>query len=182
MPAMARRIALYLFAAAALLSLLVCAAAIGLRLDSALQRPGSRLIRLGGDVRLASVGSVCFLSNREVPYTGSILSLREPVTESVRSYPSPHWPVVIGIVVRPASRTWTWWTLRIDLDGLIGLTAVLPVVWCSVRAIEWRRRARGARLGLCLRCGYDLRLLKGKCPDCGEPIPINAIPENSTRG
>ena len=40
-------------------------------------------------------------------------------------------------------------------------------IWI-VRA--FRRDKRRIQLGLCLRCGYDLRQSVDRCPECGEPI------------
>jgi hypothetical protein len=45
--------------------------------------------------------------------------------------------------------------------------------WCGH---VLRRQRRRARLGLCLRCGYDLRQSAARCPECGEvPRPRSAI-------
>jgi len=42
-------------------------------------------------------------------------------------------------------------------------TALLPT-W---RLIKRRRQVRRGRLGLCERCGYDLRATHSTCPECG---------------
>ncbi len=41
------------------------------------------------------------------------------------------------------------------------------VFWRSFSTIDRRRRKR-KKLGLCLKCGYDLRASKERCPECGE--------------
>jgi hypothetical protein len=49
----------------------------------------------------------------------------------------------------------------------VAATAVPPLLWLGVygrRAWVHRRRTR---LGLCRRCGYDLRASAGRCPECG---------------
>ncbi len=33
--------------------------------------------------------------------------------------------------------------------------------------IPWYRRRERKKLGLCAKCGYDLRGSKGRCPECG---------------
>lgn len=51
------------------------------------------------------------------------------------------------------------------------------VVWLLVTALRAPaklRLARRRRRGECARCGYDLRFSRGRCPECGDPIPPRA--------
>ena len=62
----------------------------------------------------------------------------------------------------------------------IVLALALPAGWLGRRTyVQSRRR----RLGLCARCGYDLRASEGKCPECGDDIPfsLNAVQVATTR-
>lgn len=52
-----------------------------------------------------------------------------------------------------------------------GLLFVLFAILPSFRAQRFRRQYRRKRMGLCLRCGYDLRASTIRCPECGAPIP-----------
>jgi hypothetical protein len=54
--------------------------------------------------------------------------------------------------------------LKIPYWALVLISVPLPVR-VAVRSIRHRRRIR---LGLCARCGYDLRGSDGQCPECGE--------------
>jgi hypothetical protein len=65
---------------------------------------------------------------------------------------SPHW-LVLGIVVLP----------------IIVQFAVLQL-----------RRRRRMRRGLCPHCGYDLRGVAGRCPECGGPAPAARPPPAPT--
>ncbi|HEY2586991.1 MAG TPA: hypothetical protein VGI81_14695 [Tepidisphaeraceae bacterium] len=56
---------------------------------------------------------------------------------------------------------------------LCGLTALLPGWWLVKSSVKRRQRLRRDH-NLCLRCGYDLRASKDRCPECGTPIPAEA--------
>ena len=56
-------------------------------------------------------------------------------------------------------------------DGGIAVPLWIPTVlfalilWFS--SVPFHRRRKRKRLGLCIKCGYDLRGSKGRCPECG---------------
>jgi hypothetical protein len=52
----------------------------------------------------------------------------------------------------------------------VSLTAVLPLIV----AAQVRRRRHNDKMGLCKRCGYDLRASIERCPECGTAIPLKA--------
>ena len=44
----------------------------------------------------------------------------------------------------------------------------LALYFCC--SLLFHRRRKRKKLGLCLKCGYDLRASKDRCPECGETI------------
>ena len=46
----------------------------------------------------------------------------------------------------------------------------VALLWFGAAFTCARRAARPHKPGYCVRCGYDLRASKGRCPECGTPI------------
>ena len=53
------------------------------------------------------------------------------------------------------------WLPSLPLLALVLSLGVIPLL----------RRRKRKKLGLCVKCGYDLRASKERCPECGEGIP-----------
>ena len=47
------------------------------------------------------------------------------------------------------------------------LPVLLFGVWPAWLLLPFHRRRKRKKLGLCLKCGYDLRASKDRCPECG---------------
>ncbi len=47
------------------------------------------------------------------------------------------------------------------------IPTVLFGIWPTIALVRLRHRRRRRKLGLCLKCGYDLRASKDRCPECG---------------
>ncbi len=44
----------------------------------------------------------------------------------------------------------------------------LAMSWFCVKPLHIHRRRKRKKLGLCVKCGYDLRGSKSRCPECGQ--------------
>ncbi len=47
-------------------------------------------------------------------------------------------------------------------------TIAFGSVFCFCRPLLYHRRRKRKKLGLCVKCGYDLRASKERCPECGD--------------
>ena len=65
------------------------------------------------------------------------------------------------------------WAVAVPHALPAAVFAALPAGAAARGVFRLRRRRRAAR-GLCARCGYDLRASAGRCPECGEPVAVEA--------
>jgi hypothetical protein len=59
--------------------------------------------------------------------------------------------------------------VNFDCWFVCAATAVLPVLRVPMLIIDVYRERRRRASGRCIRCGYDLRATRDRCPECGEP-------------
>ncbi len=68
----------------------------------------------------------------------------------------------------------TDWRPSMDSNGVI-VPLWVPSVICALLSyftgfLPLYRRRKRKKLGLCLKCGYDLRASKDRCPECNTPF------------
>ncbi len=107
------------------------------------------------------------------PGVDNILARMQALTRahgSDRITQLPDW--VLGWHVRGFEDLSTDWRPSMDSNGVIVPLWVPSVIFALLSYFTgflplYRRRKR-KNLGLCLKCGYDLRASKERCPECGE--------------
>lgn len=73
-------------------------------------------------------------------------------------------PAPAGVMPGPSP---VIWTIRAPMWPIAALFAVaLPGIELAHRLRRHRRR----KMGLCIKCGYDLRGSEDRCPECGTPF------------
>jgi hypothetical protein len=83
---------------------------------------------------------------------------------------SKHWNPIFEL--RRSARMPAWMMLNGPHWAIVLLTSLAPLTWLTLRQRRRMALRRRVRLGLCLRCGYDLRASRdsGRCSECGEAI------------
>lgn len=70
----------------------------------------------------------------------------------------------------PAYAYERYWQRSVPLWLFVVLGCIVPSAWLLTFLHTLRQAAR-SRAGRCRTCGYDLRASRGRCPECGTPIP-----------
>ena len=91
----------------------------------------------------------------------------------------------IGTMLGWHSRGWrgigpNWWRMPSWYVGgrmyhiliPLWLPIVLFAAYPAYRLLPFHRRRKRKKLGLCLKCGYDLRASKDRCPECNTPFEL----------
>jgi hypothetical protein len=79
----------------------------------------------------------------------------------------PHYKMSVADSNMWSVRLGTMTMATVDLRFLCLMSSAFPACWILARSPSWLRARRRRRLGLCLRCGYDLRGSPGACSECG---------------
>ena len=165
MPPVVRRLFRFALNALTALSLLLCAAACALWFEAAVLRT-PRLLTIG------SPEAGVIAASAEYGLIVAAGDLRPiPLTRPLRHGQDFFDRTAPGLLYRSVRRPQRVRQLWVAYWLAAAVTALLPAGWVVRRAVTARRDRR--RLGLCPRCGYDLRATPGRCPECG------AVPEGA---
>ncbi len=92
-----------------------------------------------------------------------------------RQVQSPHWFCRGRQAFGSFPPAWSPHVLRNDIGqvGFVSLPLWIPALMFGIslylcRPLLHHRRRKRKKLGLCVKCGYDLRASKDRCPECGE--------------
>ena len=108
----------------------------------------------------------------EYVLSGSIIpsgpcAFPRPSRVALRRYPNvrTHWlpSSSVNIMYRQTNSAY-----RRQVVLPMSMTAlVFGIIFCLCRPLHHRLSRKRKRLGLCVKCGYDLRASKQRCPECG---------------
>jgi hypothetical protein len=81
-------------------------------------------------------------------------------------FPDTHPPVAGFFVGYKADRYDSITMILLPMWFFVSVFAILPTA-AGIRHARQRRRARRVQSGRCIACGYDLRATLERCPECG---------------
>jgi predicted RNA-binding Zn-ribbon protein involved in translation (DUF1610 family) len=60
--------------------------------------------------------------------------------------------------------------LAVSYGPILSAAGILPAAWICLSGRQYFLLERRRRIGHCVKCGYDLRASKDRCPECGTAI------------
>jgi len=110
--------------------------------------------------------------------------LRNATKKSLEDWERHRWMLVFGADRDGLGALISWPVyrypknfIRLNVSYWVAVPALafLPGMWlfCVVR------QGPRTRPGKCVKCGYDIRASKDRCPECGTPIPVNPVSGDS---
>ncbi len=124
----------------------------------------------------ASYFHVMYYTQHEFLFSLSPGALQLGDFEKVRKWRDlPKWKPGLTIHGWLGGSATYWYFPRIQINSRV--TNVILPFWIPILVfgpslafmyLPVRRRRKRKKLGLCVKCGYDLRASKDRCPECGE--------------